>query len=192
MVAPAVSTFAPKSPSPENTQQVKPKKIAPIFEKSQRKKPNEPENRSIPHNNQEKMHKNEPKITKIKKNPAPKLKIKKKSTEKDKNMKKIDDKNKIEQRKKYWNDLKAKNLVLSTKVTQQNTTITCTRPKSTKKVQTADYESSFPIRDVTTSKDEKAEISAQHMCISINNPRPDQNESERNPTIGGQGESSQD
>ena len=48
------------------------------------------------------------------------------------------------------------------------------------------------MRDGATSQDEKAEISAQHTCLSINNPRPDQNESEMNPTTGGHGESSQD
>ena len=107
-------------------------------------------------------------------------------------MKEIDDKRKIEQRKKYWSDLRANNLVRNPEVTHQDVKVTCTRATSTNEVTTADCESRFPKIDGADSKDEKAEISAQHTCILINNPRPDQNESERNPTIGGQGESSQD
>ena len=107
-------------------------------------------------------------------------------------MKKIDDMKKIEQRKKYWSDLKAKNLILSSEVTQRDPKVTCTSANSTNKVTTADCESRFLMRDGATSQDEKAEISAQHTCLSINNPRPDQNESEKNHAIGGQGKSSQD
>ena len=64
--------------------------------------------------------------------------------------------------------------------------VTCTRSTSDgqtdRKVNTVDSGVTFLQTDGAHTQDEKAEISAPNTKINVDNPRPDQFESEKNPT----------
>ena len=162
------------------TNQNKPTKIAPIFEKNKKKPPKEIKLvKEAPEKPKKPTTKNDTKTRKNKKNPAPNIRTQKST-------KKSEDITKIEQRKKYWSDLRAKNPVLKTEVTQENLEVTFTRSTSDgqtdREVNTVDSGVMFLQTDGAHTQDEKAEISAPNTKINVDNPRPDLFESEKNPT----------
>ena len=71
---------------------------------------------------------------------------------------------------------------MKTEVTQENLEVTCTRSTSDKKVNTVDRGVTFLQTDGAHTQDEKADISAPNTKINVDNPGPDQFESEMNPT----------
>ena len=76
-----------------------------------------------------------------------------------------------------------KNRVCKPEITPQGGEDTCMHASSDNVVKTADRESTVLIREGVKIVDKKAEISAQDTCNNLaDNPRPDQTESESEPT----------